>query len=254
MVSRTFAKILKKSALLSYFLLIGLNNYAAFIDEQLAYSRVKMAYNEKLDTIQSKLETLDLRTNGFEVLLKAYKYEELLVVYVRSKAESKWMPYETLSFCSTSGTLGPKVYEGDMQIPEGYYTINHFNPYSNFFLSLGVSYPNKADIRKRPNPRKGGAIYIHGGCVTIGCIPLTDEVIKELYVLAALAKNGGQSSIGIHIFPFQMHPDKLNYAVKEIPEHEEFWRNLYDIESYFDSTRIQRKILINEAGDYYVNP
>jgi murein L,D-transpeptidase YafK len=253
MAPGSFAKILIKSVVVSYFLLTSLNNYAAFIDEQLSFSRVKIAYDEKYESIVSKLKNLDLEVSGFEVLLKAYKYEEELLVYVRNKMEDKWKIYDTLAFCSSSGTLGPKVSQGDMQIPEGYYHINHFNPYSNFFLSLGVSYPNKADLKKRPSRDKGGAIYIHGDCVTIGCIPLTDNVIKELYVLCALAKNYGQTSIGVHIFPFHLTSYKLEYASQQMPEHAEFWSNLKSTETYFDSLQIQKKITVTEAGDYSMN-
>lgn len=253
MASRSFAKILIKSVLVSYFLLTSLNNYAGFIDEQLSYSRVKIAYDEKYDGIVSKLKNLDLEVSGFEVLLKAYKYEQRLLVYVRNKTEDKWKVYDTLAFCATSGTLGPKVCQGDLQIPEGYYHINHFNPYSNFFLSLGVSYPNKADIKKRPSKDKGGAIYVHGNCVTIGCIPLTDDIIKELYVLCVLAKNYGQTSLGIHIFPFRLSAVNLDFAIRQFPDHTDFWTNLYHTEKSFDSLQIQKKIIITETGDYAVN-
>jgi murein L,D-transpeptidase YafK len=253
MAPRSFAKILIKSVVISFFLLTSLNNYAAFIDEQLSYSRVKIAYDEKYESIVSSLKDLDLEVTGFEVLLKAYKYEQELVVYVRNKTEDKWKVYDTLSFCAFSGTLGPKVCEGDLQIPEGYYHINHFNPYSNFFLSLGVSYQNKADIKKRPSKHKGGAIYLHGNCVTIGCIPLTDEVIKELYILCALAKNYGQTSLGVHIFPFHLTAYKLEYALKQMPEHADFWTNLQTTERYFDSLHIQKKVTVTEVGDYRLN-
>lgn len=253
MASGSFAKIQEKWVLISYFLLISLNNYAGFMDEQLEYSRVKNAHDAKYDLIVSKLTDLDLKVSEFELLLKAYKYEEHMILYVRNKSEDKWKVYDTLEFCTTSGTLGPKVQQGDMQIPEGYYNINHFNPYSNFLLSLGVSYPNKADIRKRPSEDKGGAIYVHGGCVTIGCIPLTDDVIQELYILSVLAKNYGQTNVPIHIFPFHLTEFNLNYANQKMSEHEAFWSNLYKTESYFDSLKIQKPVLIDAAGDYYTN-
>lgn len=239
------------SALFSYFLLTSTVTKADFLDDQLKYSRVKTAYNNKYAFIENKLNNLDIKVSSFEVLLKAYKYEQMFLVYVRNKSEDKWICYDTLQFCATSGTLGPKVMEGDMQIPEGYYHINHFNPYSNFLLSLGVSYPNKADKLKRPATRKGGAIYIHGGCVTIGCIPLTDEIIEELYILSVLATNTGQSQIGIHIFPFYLTDENREIAIQNYPEHEAFWKNLAQTEKKFNETKTQTKIFINSSGDYY---
>ena len=165
---KPLAKLLKKSAVISYFLLTSVNNYAEFIDDQLVYKNVKQAYNEKLEKITSTLAKFDFEVSDFELMLKAYKYEELMYLYVRKKSTDEWFIYTQFPFCTTSGTLGPKVQEWDLQIPEGYYYINDFNPYSSFLLSLGVSYPNAADKLKRPAPRKGDGIYIHGGCATIG--------------------------------------------------------------------------------------
>lgn len=246
------AKILKKIALFSYFLLTTTNNYASFIDEQLQYSRVREAYKLKSNLIQQKLDSLNINSNAFDILMKAYKYEQELLIYTKNRKDSVWIIYDTIQICASSGQLGPKVMEGDLQVPEGYYTLNHFNPYSNFLLSLGVSYPNKADIVKRPAKRKGGAIYVHGNCVTIGCIPITDDIIQELYILSVMAKSRGQSTIGIHIFPFHLNSWNLKMACEKMPEHSEFWQNLDEVESTFDSSRIQKKVLINELGNYYL--
>ena len=251
-VQLPLAKLVKKTALISFFLLIGLNNYAAFIDDQLKYQRVKLAYFEKLEQITENLGSLNLKITDFEVMLKAYKYEEMLTVYVRKKMTDEWFLYQSFPFCVSSGTLGPKVREWDGQIPEGYYHINDFNPYSSFLLSLGVSYPNAADKLKRPDPSKGNGIYIHGGCATIGCIPITDEPIKEVYILAALAKNNGQLQIPVHLFPFNYSEIKMNFASAQFPEHALFWKNLFEIEMNFDSTHVQPSTGIDKAGNYYL--
>lgn len=249
---KPLAKLLKKSAVISYFLLTSVNNYAAFIDDQLVFKNVKQAYNEKLEKITSTLATFDFEVSDFELMLKAYKYEELMCLYVRKKSTDEWFLYTRFPFCTTSGTLGPKVQEWDLQIPEGYYYINDFNPYSSFLLSLGVSYPNTADKLKRPAPRKGDGIYIHGGCATIGCIPIENGPIQELYMLAVLAKSNGQTQIPIHIFPFEYSETKMNIAAGQFPEHVDFWKNLYSIEMNFDSTKIQRPVGIDKKGDYYL--
>jgi len=76
--------------------------------------------------------------------------------------------------CATSGLLSPKRRFGDEQVPEG------FNPQSNFQLSLHVSYPNAAD-RISGSKQNLGDIFLDGNCVTIGCIPITDDEIKEVY-------------------------------------------------------------------------
>ena len=88
-------------------------------------------------------------------------------------------------------------------MPEGFYYINEFNPRSQYYLSLGINYPNVSDKILSDSLRPGSAIYIHGSCVTVGCIPVTDQQIDELYILAAHAKSQGQDYIPVHIFPIR---------------------------------------------------
>ena len=246
-----FRKLFIKLGLFSLFIFIGFNNYASFLDEQLQYTRVNAAYKEKKPIIAEKLQLMDLSLKNVKVMIKAYKYEQIVKIYVQSKTEKVWRVYKKFPFNCTSGDLGPKRKEGDFQIPEGYYKVNHFNPYSNFHLSLGVSYPNKADKIKSPFKDKGGAIYMHGGCATIGCIPIEDEPIKEVYILSVLAKDNGQKSIPIHIFPFEYSEKKFASAIKLYPEHEAFWTNIYEIEKKFEADKITPAVAIDSNGDYY---
>lgn len=87
--------------------------------------------------------------------------------------------------------LGHKQFEGDGKTPEGAYFITHKNPNSDYYLSLGISYPSKADIAFAQTNGKpaGGDIFIHGGPRqkvsrqdwTAGCIAVTDKQIEVLY-------------------------------------------------------------------------
>lgn len=89
---------------------------------------------------------------------------------------------------AASGGAGPKLKEGDCQVPEGFYKIESLNPNSRFHLSLRVNYPNPEDRRHaKEEGRKnlGGDIMIHGGAASIGCIALGDPAAEELFVLAA---------------------------------------------------------------------
>ena len=89
-----------------------------------------------------------------------------------------------------SGTLGPKLREGDGQIPEGIYTIVYLNPDSVAHLSLALSYPNDYDRARAGEDGRdtlGGDIMIHGGSTSIGCLAMGDEAAEELFVLAAEA-------------------------------------------------------------------
>ena len=86
---------------------------------------------------------------------------------------------------------GHKQFEGDGKTPEGQYFISHKNPDSRFHLSLGISYPNEADIAFAESQGKdpGGEIFIHGGPRdrvsrrdwTWGCIALTDKEMERVY-------------------------------------------------------------------------
>ena len=89
---------------------------------------------------------------------------------------------------AASGTAGPKLREGDRQVPEGVYRILWLNPNSSYHLSLKVDYPNAFDRRRaRAEGRThlGGDIFIHGRDVSIGCIALGDPAIEELFVLSS---------------------------------------------------------------------
>ena len=120
--------------------------------------------------------------------------------------------FKTYRICALAGYMGPKRIQGDYQVPEGFYYINEFNPSSTYYLSLGLNYPNASDRVLSDSLRPGGEIYIHGSCVTVGCIPITDQQIDELYVLAAHAKDMGQDYIPVHIFPIRFNVDRsLNY-------------------------------------------
>ena len=160
----------------------------------------------------------------------------------------------TYDFCTTSGVLGPKRKEGDLQIPEGVYHINHFNPVSNFYLSLGLNYPNASDKILSHATKPGGSIYIHGDCVTIGCIPITDEKIKELYVLAVEARNNGQEKIPVHVFPAKLETGVVDKLVSEYAADEKvknFWKNLEPVYQDFESTRKLKPVKVNSKGAYY---
>ncbi len=90
---------------------------------------------------------------------------------------------------------GPKTAAGDGRTPEGTYFINRRNPRSEFYLSLGVSYPNARDVARAASlgVDPGGDIFIHGGPRrtadqaktdwTAGCIAVSDEEIEEIWTL-----------------------------------------------------------------------
>jgi murein L,D-transpeptidase YafK len=95
-------------------------------------------------------------------------------------------PIKTCPVLGQSGKLGPKLREGDCQVPEGIYRIEGLNPNSKFYVSLRLNYPNDFDLRMatadgRTEP--GSDIYIHGGTDSVGCLAMGDPVIEELFTL-----------------------------------------------------------------------
>ncbi len=240
-----------------YFIFIGLIMIfqdASFKDSQLKNSRVKVAYQEKESVVKNYFKEKKLNYLGFQLFIRAFKKEEQLEVWIKEKGKEEFVLLQTYPFCASSGTLGPKRKEGDSQIPEGVYYLNHFNPVSNFYLSLGVNYPNASDKILSDKNHPGGNIYIHGNCVTIGCIPLTDDKIKEVYLLAVEACNNGQEKIPVHIFPNRLDRDAIGKLEHEYSPSEttiDFWKTLQPVYQDFNTTKKVRAVKVNEKGRYY---
>jgi hypothetical protein len=96
--------------------------------------------------------------------------------------------YEVLA---ASGRLGPKLREGDRQVPEGIYRVVLLNPNSLYHLSLRVSYPNDFDLAQAAREGRtepGTDIMIHGGSRSRGCLAIGDEGAEDLFVVAALTE------------------------------------------------------------------
>ncbi len=224
-----------------------------FLNQQIKHERVKVAYSEKGKILKSKLSLSKIDWQQLQILMVAYKEESMLEVYVKNKKARKFQLYKQYPICVKSGTLGPKRMEGDQQVPEGFYHINVFNPYSDFHLSLGINYPNKSDQILGNKNKLGNAIFIHGSCVSIGCLPMTDEAIKEIYLLNVFAKNANLSKIPVYIFPFRM--DKNN-SEKYFNTHREnktlitFWKNIQSGYTMFNLKKQELRITIDETGSY----
>jgi L,D-transpeptidase-like protein len=124
---------------------------------------------------------------GRELILLGLKAERRLDVYVQG-ADSVVSFIRSYPIQAASGTLGPKLRQGDRQVPEGLYKVESFNPNSRFHLALRVGYPNRDDHRRALADGRttlGGDIMIHGGDASIGCLAMGDPAIEELFVLAA---------------------------------------------------------------------
>ena len=229
----------------------------SFIDYQKTFPRPNEALKRKEDTLQKQFEARNLVWPARYMYIRSFKYDSQLEVWVKNEAKEQYQLFKTYKVCVLAGTLGPKRMEGDYQVPEGFYYINEFNPKSSFYLSLGINYPNPSDKVLSDSLRPGSAIYIHGACVTVGCIPLTDQFIDELYILAAHAKDKGQDFIPVHIFPVRYNVKKsvayLENLTKDDPTLKSFSDRLEEAFDYFDKFRQLPVIMIGEKGEYHVN-
>lgn len=224
----------------------------AFLEYQLTFPRVSAAYNKYYSVIQKEAQRFGFDFPLSDIYLRSFKSENQLEVWVKDKGVDTYALFKRYNVCALSGSLGPKRREGDLQVPEGLYFITNFNPTSEFHLSLLVSYPNYADRIKGHKETPGGDIYIHGGCVTIGCLPMQDEMIKEIYVMCLLARANGQTNIPVHIYPTRFERETINYLSKQFADEEKhrFWINLKAGFDYFEKTHKLLPVMYNQQGKY----
>lgn len=211
-------------------------------------NRVKKAYQHK-ELILNNLYDNKSINRGAPIFIRIFKQTQKLEVWALKN--DKYLLLKTYPICAASGTLGRKMKEGDRQVPEGIYKILIFNEQSDFHLSLGINYPNDADRIWADKDRPGGDIYIHGNCVSIGCLAMTDDLIEEIYVMADEARKNGQKEIPIHIFPFDMTNFSTSIFESSV-QHHEFWQELKPIFDFFEENKQLPKISINEQGKYSI--
>lgn len=226
----------------------------SFKNQQLKYERVKKAYSDKEATLKMRYKKSGFNSLSQKIFFRAFKESGELELWVYNVTNKNYVLVHTYDICEKSGELGPKRKMGDEQVPEGFYTITQFNPSSNFFLSLRVSYPNASDRILGAKNNLGGDIFIHGNCVTIGCLPLKDDFIKEVYIACVEAKSGRNQQIPIHIFPYRMdfenHQLHLKVAKKSLVP---FWNNLKEGFDSFEQEKTLPIITIDKQGKYVVS-
>ena len=231
-------------AILSYLVLfygLIISGYAAPLKENGKSKEITLKVKKKLEA--------NLREQGFKwglpVFIRIYKDPALLEIWL--KKHDHFVFFKSYKICRFSGKLGPKLQEGDMQAPEGFYRIypEQLNPWSSYHLAVNIGYPNRFD---QENHHTGNNIMIHGNCASVGCFAMTDGQMEEIYVMIQEGLKGGkQKFIPIHIFPFPPTPENLE-AVADLPWIN-FWRKLAVGFEFFQLTRIP-PVIISSQGDY----
>ena len=210
--------------------------------------------SERLELVKAQKEEplkLALADYGLEygapIFIRVFKQEAELEVWVKDKEYDYFVQFAAYPICEFSGELGPKLFEGDKQAPEGFYSVTakDMNPWSRHQLSFNIGYPNAYD---RAYGRTGSLIMIHGGCTSIGCYAMTDPVVEDIYLLTeASIKNG--ANVPVHIFPFRMNGKNMSLAAHS--EWYPFWTNLKEGHDAFEFTKTPPQITVKN-GQYVV--
>jgi murein L,D-transpeptidase YafK len=195
--------------------------------------------------VLAKMEALDT-TPSSPTVIRTYKKEAELEVW-KMKSNGEYALLKTYPMCRWSGQLGPKKREGDMQVPEGFYSIapGQMNPNSHYYLAFNVGYPNAYD---RALGRTGGNVMVHGVCSSAGCFSMTDEQVADIYAIARDSFAGGQREIQLQSYPFHMTAE--NMAKFRLDPNIDFWKNLKDGSDHFEVTKNEPSVLV--CGKRYV--
>jgi murein L,D-transpeptidase YafK len=235
---------------------------ADFKSQQLKFQRVRNAYAHKEATVKALFKEKKVAYPPEELFLRVFKtvYRDKawtapgeVEMWARGSGKKEFTLIKTYDICAASGAIGPKRMEGDGQVPEGFYEIANFNPTSGYHMSLRVNYPNASDKILSDKKHPGGDIYIHGNCVTIGCIPLTDEFIEELYVAAVDTRNRVAAPIRVNIFPLRMDAAGMSELKKEAGADKvllSFWNNLRTGYLAFERAKTPPRFSVDKKGMY----
>lgn len=159
-----------------------------------------------------------------QITFLALKKEQRLELWAKNR-ENKNIFIRSYAIKKLSGKAGPKLREGDYQVPEGLYKIVGLNPNSAYHLSMKLNYPNAFDLahaKTEGRTQPGSNIFIHGKAVSIGCLAMGDKTIEALFILA---KDVGIENISVVIAPNDPRTKKLKYNEKEQPK---WTKDLYE--------------------------
>jgi len=242
--------------LFSLFLLNSGTPPETFRDKQKNYTRVREAYTNKEKAVTKTLTEHGISRDSLQIYLRAFKTEKKVEVWAKNTCDSVFTLVKEFPICEISGEIGPKRRSYDLQVPEGFYRINELNPYSKYYLSMRINYPNASDSIRGVRGHLGNLIYIHGNCESSGCIAITDEKIKELFVYCIEAYNCGQKDINITIFPTQL--TDLNYArlAKGYSKNKDkisLWADLKKSYDLFNRKKVPPTVKFLPDGTHEVN-
>ncbi len=182
---------------------------------------------------------------GAPILMRIFKREFELELWMQR--DDVFHRFVTYPICRWSGTLGPKLAQGDGQAPEGFYAVDKtaLNPNSRWYRSFNLGYPNSFD---RAHGRTGSFLMVHGGCASVGCFAMTNAQMDEIWRLVNAALDGGQKQFQVQVYPFRMTGEKL--ASIDSGPNLKFWQDLKRGHDMFEQTLQPPKVSV--CGGRYV--
>ncbi len=229
---------------------------STFREEQMNYTRVRQAYAEKEKIVNKALAANSISRDSLRIYLRAFKTEKKIELWAKNSSDTSFIKVKDFPICEVSGSVGPKRRYKDLQVPEGYYHISGLNPYSKYFLSMQINYPNASDSIRGVKGHLGNEIFIHGGCLTSGCLPITDDKVKELYVYFVEAYNAGQEEISLTIFPSHLIETKYQGLKSRYIRDKDkisLWADLKTGYDLFERNKIPPVVKFRPDGTHEVN-
>jgi murein L,D-transpeptidase YafK len=242
--------------LISLFLLKSGTTPGTFREQQMNYTRVREAYSSKEKLVAKTLADHGISRDSLQVYLRAFKTEKKMEVWGKNVCDSTYQLIKEIPICEISGDIGPKRRSYDLQVPEGFYHINELNPYSKYYLSMRINYPNASDSIRGVRGHLGNLIYIHGNCESSGCIAITDEKIKELFIYCIEAYNSGQKDINITIYPTKLTDPNYARLAKGYSKNKDkisLWTDLKKSYDLFNLKKVPPTVRFLPDGTHEVN-
>ena len=227
-----------------------------FREKEKNYTRVREAYVNKERAVTKTLEEHSISRESLQIYLRAFKTEKKIELWAKNTCDPAFTLIKEFPICEISGTVGPKRHSYDLQVPEGFYHISELNPYSKYYLSMKINYPNASDSIRGSYGHLGNLIYIHGNCESSGCIAITDERIKELFVYCIEAYNSGQQEIDITIFPAQLNDTNYARLTKGYSKNKDkisLWADLKKSYDLFNQKKVPPTVRFLPDGTHDVN-
>ncbi len=208
------------------------------VERQRAYQRGEMPLPKTPDlkSLEQRLAGKGL-AKGRPIFIRIFKASSELEVWMQKGERFELL--DIYPICHWTGTLGPKLKEGDKQSPEGFYSVTYrqMRLVGRWQKAFNLGFPNAHDQHAK---RTGSFILVHGGCSSVGCYAMTEQVQDEIYELASAAIKGGQQRFHVHIFPFRMTAEAM--AIFKDHTWLSFWQELKSGYDSFERTRIPPRV------------